>query len=64
MIYKAWITKKEPMAFDTVDLGPLGAENAEVAVQHSGLCHSDLSVLENDWGISQFPAILSHEVGA
>jgi uncharacterized zinc-type alcohol dehydrogenase-like protein len=61
---KAWITKaaKQPMTLETVDLGPLGAEDVEVAVEHCGLCHSDISVLNNDWGISQYPAILGHEV--
>ena len=64
MNYKAWVAKaaKQPMVLETVDLGPLGAEDVEVAVEHSGLCHSDLSVLNNDWGISQYPAILGHEV--
>src|SRR5258706_1995999 len=61
---KAWVAKaaKQPMVLETVDLGPLGAEDVEVAVEHCGLCHSDLSVLNNDWGISQFPATLGHEV--
>jgi uncharacterized zinc-type alcohol dehydrogenase-like protein len=64
MIYKAWITKaaKQPMVLETVDLGPLGGEDVEVAVERCGLCHSDLSVFNNDWGISQYPAILGHEV--
>jgi uncharacterized zinc-type alcohol dehydrogenase-like protein len=64
MIYKAWVAKaaKKPMALETIDLGPLGAEDVEVAVEHCGLCHSDLSVWNNDWGISQYPAILGHEV--
>ena len=62
--YKAWVAKaaKQPMALETVDLGPLGVEDVEVAVEHCGLCHSDLSVLNNDWGISQYPAIFGHEV--
>ena len=62
--YKAWMAKaaKQPMVLEPVDLGPLGAEDVEVAVEHCGLCHSDLSVLNNDWGISQYPAILGHEV--
>ncbi len=62
--YKAWVAKaaKQPMTLEAVDLGPLGAEDVEVVVEHCGLCHSDLSVLNNDWGISQFPAILGHEV--
>ncbi len=61
---KAWVTKtaKKPMVLESVDLGPLGAEDVEVAVEHCGLCHSDVSILDNDWGISQFPAVLGHEV--
>jgi threonine dehydrogenase-like Zn-dependent dehydrogenase len=45
--YKAWIAKapKQPMVLETVDPGPLGAEEVEVAVEHCGLCHSDVSVL-------------------
>jgi len=62
--YKAWVAKaaKQPMVLETVDLGPLGMEDVEVAVEHCGVCHSDLSVLNNDWGFSQYPAILGHEV--
>ena len=62
--YQAWVAKaaKQPMRIEVVDLGPLSAEDVEVAVDHCGLCHSDLSVLNNEWGISQYPAILGHEV--
>src|SRR4051812_38158279 len=62
--YQAWVTRgaKQPMQLETIDVGPLGAEDVEVAVEHCGLCHSDLSVLNNEWGISQFPATLGHEV--
>jgi uncharacterized zinc-type alcohol dehydrogenase-like protein len=64
MNYQAWVAKaaKQPLALEIVDLGPLGAEDVEIAVENCGLCHSDLSVLNNDWGISQYPAILGHEV--
>src|SRR5215470_1554362 len=64
MNYKAWVVKaaKQPMVLETVDLGPLGAEDVEVAVEHCGVCHSDLSVLKNEWGFSQYPSILGHEV--
>ncbi len=62
--YKAWVAKgaKHPMVLESVDLGPLGPEDVEVVVENCGLCHSDLSVLRNEWGISQYPAILGHEV--
>ena len=63
-MYKAWTVKaaKQPMVLETANFGPLGAEDVEVAVDHCGLCHSDISILNNDWGISQYPAILGHEV--
>jgi alcohol/geraniol dehydrogenase (NADP+) len=62
--HKAWVARapKQPLVSEIVDLGPLGDEDVEVAVEHCGLCHSDLSILNNEWGISQYPAILGHEV--
>ena len=62
--YVAWVAKapKQPLVREPVELGPLGAEDVEVAVEHCGVCHSDLSVLNNDWGISQYPAVLGHEI--
>src|SRR5271170_6759972 len=62
--YQAWVAKapKQPLVLETVDLGPFDPENVEIAVEHCGLCHSDLSVLNNEWGISRYPAILGHEV--
>jgi uncharacterized zinc-type alcohol dehydrogenase-like protein len=64
MNYKAWVAPgpKQPMVLQVVDPGPLGADEVEVAVEHCGLCHSDLSILKNEWGLSQFPATLGHEV--
>jgi uncharacterized zinc-type alcohol dehydrogenase-like protein len=61
---RAWVAKapKQPLVLEAVDLGPLRPDDVEVAVEHCGLCHSDLSVWNNDWGISQYPAILGHEV--
>jgi uncharacterized zinc-type alcohol dehydrogenase-like protein len=62
--YKGWVVKsaKQPMVLETIGPGPLGEEEVEVVVEHCGVCHSDLSVFNNEWGISQYPAILGHEV--
>jgi uncharacterized zinc-type alcohol dehydrogenase-like protein len=64
MSIKGWVAPaaKQKMVLRDIDLGPLGTEDVEVAVEHCGLCHSDLSVLNNDWGMSQYPALLGHEV--
>ena len=63
-VIDAWVvpTAKQKMVRQQINLGPLGAEDVEVEVEHCGLCHSDLSVLNNDWGGSQYPAVLGHEV--
>lgn len=62
-VIDAWVAPaaKQKMVKQQVDLGPLGADEVEVQVEHCGVCHSDLSVLNNDWGISQYPAVLGHE---
>lgn len=44
-----------------MDLGPLGEEQVEIEVRSCGICHSDLSVLNNDWGISTYPFVPGHE---
>lgn len=60
----AWVASAPKSKFikKEIDLGPLGAEEVEVAVEYCGICHSDLSVLNNEWGNSKYPAVLGHEV--
>lgn len=41
---------------------PLGPNDIEIKVTHNGLCHSDLHMRDNDWGITSFPLIAGHEV--
>jgi len=42
--------------------GPLGAEQVEIEVETCGICHSDLSMLDNDWGMTAYPFVPGHEV--
>lgn len=44
------------------DPGPLGDHDVEIDVEYCGICHSDLSMLNNEWGITQFPFVPGHEV--
>ncbi len=44
------------------DPGPLGSEQVEIAVSHCGICHSDISMIDNEWGLSGFPLVPGHEV--
>jgi uncharacterized zinc-type alcohol dehydrogenase-like protein len=44
------------------DPGKLGLNEVEIAISHCGVCHSDLHLIANDWGISQYPFIPGHEI--
>jgi uncharacterized zinc-type alcohol dehydrogenase-like protein len=51
-----------PLERYSYDPGPLGDEEVEVSVEYCGVCHSDQSLIDNEWGISQYPFIPGHEV--
>ena len=44
------------------DAGQLRAEEVEVEVEYCGLCHSDVSVINNEWGLTQYPLVPGHEI--
>jgi uncharacterized zinc-type alcohol dehydrogenase-like protein len=51
--------KLQPFAYDP---GALGSEDVEIQVESCGICHSDLSMIDNEWGFSQYPLVPGHEV--
>lgn len=60
----AWAAKgpkRELERFD-YDPGTLPPEEVEIAVEHCGICHSDVSMIDNDWGFSSYPLVPGHEV--
>ncbi len=44
------------------DPGELGDHNVEIDVEYCGICHSDLSMINNEWGFTQYPFVPGHEV--
>ena len=42
--------------------GLLSTHEVEIAIEHCGICHSDLSMLHNEWGITQYPFVPGHEI--
>ena len=44
------------------DAGELKPEDVEVQVDYCGICHSDLSMIDNEWGNARYPFIPGHEV--
>jgi alcohol/geraniol dehydrogenase (NADP+) len=51
--------KLKPFEYDP---GALGANQVEIAVEYCGVCHSDLSMLNNEWGMTEYPLVPGHEV--
>lgn len=44
-----------------IEAGELGNEHVEIKVEYCGICHSDLSMLNNEWGMTTYPFVGGHE---
>lgn len=49
----------ENFSYTSRDLGPW---DVEIKISHCGICHSDAHLVDNDWGISQYPLVPGHEI--
>jgi uncharacterized zinc-type alcohol dehydrogenase-like protein len=54
--------KGGPLAPFEYKLGEIGADQVDIKVEHCGICHSDLAMIDNEWGMSAYPAVAGHEV--
>ena len=48
-----------PFKYKTGDIAP---NEVEVKISHCGVCHSDVHLIDNDWGLSKYPFIPGHEI--
>jgi uncharacterized zinc-type alcohol dehydrogenase-like protein len=44
------------------DLGPIGDHQVDVKVETCGLCYSDVSMIDDQWGMTTFPFVPGHEI--
>jgi len=44
------------------EAGPLRANDVELDVTHCGVCHTDVHLIDNDFGLTNFPLVPGHEV--
>ena len=51
-----------PLSPYKYEAGPLGADQVNIAVKWCGICHSDLAMINNDWGMTAYPIVPGHEV--
>lgn len=52
-------SKLAPFSYELEELGP---EQVDIKVAYCGICHSDLSMINNEWRITQYPIVCGHEV--
>ncbi len=64
MRVKAYAAKGPKQALEPFEYeaGPLGPHKVDVRVSHCGICHSDVAMIDNDWGLSAYPLVPGHEV--
>lgn len=51
--------KLEPFTFE---LGAISNNQVDIKVEACGVCHSDLSMLNNEWGMTEYPFVPGHEI--
>ena len=52
----------QPLEPYQYEAGELQAHEVEVKVEYCGICHSDLSVIDNEWGSTVYPVVGGHEI--
>ncbi len=51
----------KPFELIQYDPGELKADEVHIRVEYCGICHSDLSMWKNEWGMTKFPFVPGHE---
>jgi len=61
---KAYAVKQPKGRLERIeyDPGALGRDQVEIDIIACGLCHSDLSMVNNEWGTSVYPLVPGHEI--
>lgn len=52
----------KPLEKYEFEFGALGPHEVEIDVQSCGICHSDLSMIKNEWWMTNYPLVPGHEV--
>jgi uncharacterized zinc-type alcohol dehydrogenase-like protein len=55
-------TKKGPLEPFAYEPAPLGPHDVEIRISHCGICHSDVHLVDGDWGVGSYPMVPGHEI--
>jgi uncharacterized zinc-type alcohol dehydrogenase-like protein len=54
--------KKGALVPFVYDPSPLGPHDVEIRITHCGICHSDIHLVDGDWGVGTYPMVPGHEI--
>jgi len=54
--------EKEPLAPIVFSRRPVGVDDVAIAIEFSGVCHSDIHTGRGEWGDINFPLVPGHEI--
>jgi len=62
--FQAWAAhgKGEPLQRLAFEPGPLAEDEIEIRIEHCGICHSDLALIDSEWFATSYPVVPGHEV--
>ncbi|MEM0980240.1 MAG: NAD(P)-dependent alcohol dehydrogenase [Cyanobacteria bacterium P01_H01_bin.58] len=55
-------TQAAPLSEFDIERRSIGAADVQIAIDYCGVCHSDLHMVNNDWGMSAYPVVPGHEI--
>jgi len=60
---QAFVVQNKDSGYELKDvpLRELGAQEVRVKIECSGLCHTDVHMAKNEWGITAYPTVPGHE---
>jgi uncharacterized zinc-type alcohol dehydrogenase-like protein len=55
-------SKKSALKPFVYEPAPLGPHDVEIRISHCGICHSDVHLVDGDWGMGSYPMVPGHEI--
>ena len=55
-------TAKSPLAQSSIDRRDPGPRDVQIDILFCGVCHSDLHIARNEWGMTNYPCVPGHEI--
>ena len=64
MAFRAYAARRAKGALRPFRYEPerLGAQDVEIRISHCGICHSDVHLVDGDWGAGRYPMVPGHEI--